>query len=367
MVNRVVEPLPGMDCAFVGGDTRHFDAFRLGPNDWGVVGSSLFDAAAIRDSAARTFLPSAALAALGPDAAAFFARLELDKCGAWITLATAGHPRPIVVRRAGWIDVRGHVHGRDDRVGLGPADALVVFTDALASAANAAGEPFADELLADALLDCAGAPARSLAEHVLQAATAHAGSLRDDAAVLIARVPEEGDRDPLLRLVEATGIAAEDLQLPGYPLGDEQPDLWAQRPDPPREARIRLAPIPASVPRIRELLRRLLRSWRMPDCGEGVVELLATELAANVVMHAQSDMTVIVRYLGRVVRVEVGDGSPEQPQPRRAADDDLGGRGLALVEALSDDWGVLPTRTGKRVWCDVAVSNDTGSGRATDG
>lgn len=367
MVNRVVEPLPGMECALVGSDTRHFDAFRLGPNDWGVLGASPLDAAAIRDSAARTFLPSATVGSLGPGAAAFFARLELDKCGAWITLATAGHPRPIVVRRAGWIDVRGHANGRDDRVGLGPGDAIVVVSESLAAAANAAGERFADELLGEALLDCAGAPAKNLADHVLQAATAHAGSLPDDAAVLLARVPEEGGRDPLLRLVEATGIAAEKLQLPGYPLGDEQPDLWAQPPDPPREARVRLAPTLASVPRIRELLRRLLRSWRMPDAGEGVVELLATELAANAVVHAQSDMTVIVRYLGRVIRVEVGDGSRVQPQPRHAADDDLGGRGLALVAALSDDWGVMPTRTGKRVWCDVAVSNDTGSGRATDG
>jgi hypothetical protein len=79
-------------------------------------------------------------------------------------------------------------------------------------------------------------------------------------------------------------------------------------------------------------------------------------LGANVVNHAGgADMTVIVRYLGPVVRVEVGDGSRELPKPRHAADDALDGRGLALVEALSHDWGVLPTRMGKRVWFEVAV------------
>ncbi|MDQ1437341.1 MAG: hypothetical protein QOK43_970 [Acidimicrobiaceae bacterium] len=384
--------VPGMDAALAGADTGGFDTFRIGPNDWGVLVTDPVglpaDAAATAAAVARravhgyaqaAFLPSASLMRLndvllqtagadeGEFCAAVFARLELDKCGAWITLASAGHPRPIVVRRAGWIDVRGHVglplgllggiDVRDDRVGLGPGDALVLVTDALVYAADSNGELFGDELLVEALLDCAGARAEALAAHVLDAARQFAaGPLRNDAAALVVRVPEEGDRDPILRVVEATGVAAEDLRLPGYPLGDEQPDLWKQPPAPPRQARIRLEPVAASLPRMREVLRRLLRSWRMEEAGDGVIELLATELAANVVKHAGSDMTVIVRYLGPVVRIEVGDGSRELPRPRVADDEDMDGRGLALIEALAQDWGVLPTRTGKRVWCDIAVA-----------
>lgn len=263
------------------------------------------------------------------------ARVELDKCGAWLLVQCETYAPPVVVRRAGWIDVRGHAAG--DRVGLGPGDALVMLTEPAWDRHDADG-------LLESLLDCAGpgTTADTLADR-----------LHDD--VLVVRVPEEDDRDPLERLVEATGVLAEELQLPGYPLGDAQPDLWQRPPDPPREARIRLAPVPASVPRMRDLIRRLLRSWRMPDAGDGVIELLASELANNAVQHARSDMTVIVRYLGPVVRVEVGDGSRELPQPRQAAEDDLDGRGLTLVEALSADWGVLTTRSGKRVWCDVAV------------
>ena len=337
-----------------GSAAGHFNAFRIGANDWGVVGpaTALVD---VRHKAVSTFLPSASL----KGKTGVFARLELDKCGAWMTLAVSGHARPVVVRRAGWIDVRGHANGQDDRVGLGPGDAIVFLTNALADATDAAGERFADDALAETLLDGAGAPAGALADRVLQsAARFDTAGAADTAAVLVARVPEEVGRDPMERVVEATGVPADELQLPGYPLGDKQPDLWSLPPDPPREARIRLAPVAASVSRMRELLRRLLRSWRMPDAGDGVIELLATELAANAVRHAQSDMTVVVRYLGDVIRIEVGDGSRALPVPRQADDDDLDGRGLALVDALAKEWGVLPTRTGKRVWCDVSI--DTG-------
>lgn len=343
-----------------GVDPSTFDSFRLGANAWALLAGAR--EADVRDRAAVSFRPSTVL---DPEAEAVFARLELDKCGAWITLATRNHPRPVVVRRAGWTDVRGHVNGLDDRVGLGPGDAIVLVTPSLFEADDAAGERFGEEGLQEALLDCAGAPADSLADHVLETAADFAQTLDRAAAAFVARVPEEPERDPLDRLVAATGITADQLQLPGYPLGDEQPDLWSHPPDPPREARIRLTPVPASVSRMRGLLERLQTSWRMPDATDGVVELLATELAANAVQHAQSDMTVIVRYLGDVIRVEVGDGSRELPRRRQAAEDDLDGRGLALVDALASDWGVLPTRTGKRVWCDVAI--DTGRQAGGDG
>lgn len=360
------ERLPGMEVAVAGDDPSAFAAFRLGANDWGIVASARdaeADAASVQHRAADSFLPSTVL---DPAAEAVFARLELDKCGAWITLAAVGHPRPIVVRRAGWIDVRGHVNGHDDRVGLGPGDAIVLVTPELVGAEDDGHERFGDECLPEALLDCAGAAAGSLADHILDAAASFsAPSLDARAAAFVARVPEEPGRDPLERVSRATGIPAGELRLPGYPLGDMQPDLWSRPPDPPREARIRLAPVADSVKRMRGLLERLQVSWRMADATDGVVELLATELAANAVKHARSDMTVIVRYLGDVIRVEVGDGSRELPKPRQASDDDLDGRGLALVDALAAQWGVLPTRTGKRVWCDVNI--DTGRSGVTDG
>jgi anti-sigma regulatory factor (Ser/Thr protein kinase) len=163
--------------------------------------------------------------------------------------------------------------------------------------------------------------------------------------------------DPLGRVTRATGVAPEELELPGYPLGDVQPDLWRQPPDPPREARIRLAPEPRSVGVLRQLIGRLLSSWRLDRLVGGDVDLLASEVATNAVLHAATPLTVIVKYLGPVIRVEVGDGSLEVPRQREAGKEDLGGRGMLIVEALARRWGVVLTRTGKRVWFEM----ETGS------
>ena len=388
--------VPGMDVATryrpadrrvdVGGD--FFDVFRLGPNDWGLVVGDVCGKGAraasltaatrytLRAAAAHAFLPSAVLEEVNtsiaadatPDAddrfcAVAFARLELDVCGAWVTLACAGHPRPIVVRRAGWIDLRGQTgppvgmfdraSWTDDRVGLGPGDALVFCTDGITEARDAAGEMFGDEALPALLVGCAGEPVEVIAERLVAAATAFsAGRVHDDIVVMVVRVPDEAKDRPMRRLVEATGLPEERLPLPGYPVGDGSGhgEEWHRRPAPPREARIRLAPEPESIPAARHFLSGLLRSWRMPELVGGELELLTSELATNATRHARSSFTVIVRYDGAAVRVEVGDGSRALPVVRTPAPEDVNGRGMVLVEALADRWGVVPTLEGKRVW-----------------
>ena len=394
--------VPGMELATVyqpaepglqvGGD--FYDVFRLGLNDWGFVvgdvcgkGARAASLAAlarwtVRAAAVHHFHPALVLGDLntvmfaegGPErddhfCSAVFGRVELDTCGAWVTLASAGHPRPIVVRRAGWIDVRGHVgvpagmfeHASviDDRVGLGPGDALVICTDGITEAHQDRGELFGDEALPELLLDHTGDGAEAVAERIVEEARRFAGGrLRDDVAVVVLRVPEDATDRPIERVSRATGVPTGELRLPGYPVGESQPDAWQRRPQPPREAWIRLAPETASLPGLRQLLRRLLSSWRMPELCGGDIELLATEVATNAMVHTDSMVTVIVRYLGPVVRVEVGDGSREVPAPTTPDAEAPHGRGLVLVEALASDWGVAPTRTGKRVWFEVPADAD---------
>ena len=399
--------VPGMDVATryrpadrrvdVGGD--FFDVFRLGPNDWGLVVGDVCGKGAraasltaatrytLRAAAVHSFLPSAVLeevnASLAADAppeaddrfcAVAFARLELDVCGAWVTLTCAGHPRPIVVRRAGWIDVRGQMglpvglfegaSWSDDRVGLGPGDALVLCTDGITEARDAAGEMFGDEALPALLVASAGEPVEVIAERLVEAATAFAGDrVHDDIVVMVVRVPDDAKERPLRRLVEATGLPEEELPLPGYPVGDGHGhgEAWHRRPAPPREARIRLAPDPASVPAARHFLAGLLHSWRMPELAGGELELLTSELATNATRHAGSPFTVIVSYDGRAVRVEVGDGSRALPVVRTPRPDDVSGRGMVLVEALAERWGVVPTLEGKRVWVERPVPPPAGA------
>jgi anti-sigma regulatory factor (Ser/Thr protein kinase) len=81
-----------------------------------------------------------------------------------------------------------------------------------------------------------------------------------------------------------------------------------------------------------------------------VVALLTTELAANSVLHARTPIDVEVTVADHEVRVEVRDRHPGSPRRMRTDPLSTFGRGLTLVEALSDRWGVTPRAGGKGVW-----------------
>jgi anti-sigma regulatory factor (Ser/Thr protein kinase) len=333
--------LPGLDVATVGGGW--IDTARTGDNEWALAVGGDEARPALLAAASEPGPPSAAVAEVGGPVALF--RIELDVCGAWATAAAGGGLRPVAVRRAGWVDLRGHGAGppADDRVGLGPGDALVVLP-----------APTDEDRLLDCLLAAAGQDGRAVA---LAAGVAE---------VAVLYVPDTTADEGVARIEAATGLPKERLTLPGYPLGDLQPDLWHVPPAPPREARLRLRPDAAEIPEVRRVLRRLLASWRLDALlEEGDVELLASETATNAMRHAGTSATVVVRYLGDRVRIEVSDGSRARPQVRSAAVDDLGGRGLSLVESLSSGWGVTPTLGGKRVWFEVPT-RPMPSGPATD-
>jgi len=274
-----------------------------------------------------------------------YAAIELDECGAWVTLSCGGHPRPIVVRRSGWIDVRGQAGSLiglfdvafvdDDRIGLGPGDAIVFFTDGITESRDDTGAMFGEEALPAVLLDHAGASASEIGDAVLEASLAFSGGRRlDDVALLVVRVPDPGE-----------DVGNEVADLPVSPatsgptttpsVGDEYAGLRNQRPSPPREARIQLPVDPRSAAAARRFVAGVLRSWRMLEVLDGDVELLVSELASNAVRHAQSAFTVVLRYDGTCVRVEVGDGSPLLPEVLPPTLDQTSGRGLFLVEAMS--------------------------------
>lgn len=85
------------------------------------------------------------------------------------------------------------------------------------------------------------------------------------------------------------------------------------------------------------------------------VVLLASELAANAVVHTASGdggkFSVVVQVEDKRVRVEVHDGgSAKTPVicPRTTAE--VSGLGLALVELLADRWGYHGGLDGRVVW-----------------
>jgi anti-sigma regulatory factor (Ser/Thr protein kinase) len=78
-------------------------------------------------------------------------------------------------------------------------------------------------------------------------------------------------------------------------------------------------------------------------------ELLATELVTNALKHGRGDVGVRMYLDAICLRIEVRDGSPERPVAGDAALDDEDGRGLLLVNAIADDWGV--SSSGTTIWC----------------
>ncbi|MDI3404587.1 ATP-binding protein [Streptomyces cavernicola] len=109
----------------------------------------------------------------------------------------------------------------------------------------------------------------------------------------------------------------------------------------------------ANVPAARRFVAEVLTGWghmqRLDD-----VRLCVSELVTNALLHAPvADGLILVRLElhGSHVLLDVQDGGVGTPSPRTAQEADDGGRGLLLVEALADTWG-LTTRhgPGKRVW-----------------
>jgi anti-sigma regulatory factor (Ser/Thr protein kinase) len=108
----------------------------------------------------------------------------------------------------------------------------------------------------------------------------------------------------------------------------------------------------------RVFLREALRSWDRDGFG-AVTELLTDELVANVVRHVGEPMTLRATCHPDWIRVEVTDPDPDPPVPHRVGPEAERGRGLQLVDGLSDRWGVEPTGSGKTVWFEINVDTAT--------
>lgn len=146
-----------------------------------------------------------------------------------------------------------------------------------------------------------------------------------------------------------------------------------------------LDPDPVAASEARRFIAETFRQWQLTDDLD-TVALLTSELVTNGVLHARTPLEIGVTSDERGLRVQVHDNDPRPPSPRghRAnllADiDELlarpdtqsvvderqtllavgpagsigAGRGLLLVEALADEWGVELVEDGKAVWFRVS-------------
>ena len=112
--------------------------------------------------------------------------------------------------------------------------------------------------------------------------------------------------------------------------------------------------VPASVARIRRFATDACRT-SAPAVDVDLVALLVSEVATNALVHGRGRVRVRVHPTSGGLRVEVHDDDPTLPARRQATPMDEGGRGIALVDALSSGWGAESTSDGKTVWFEVAA------------
>jgi len=134
-----------------------------------------------------------------------------------------------------------------------------------------------------------------------------------------------------------------------------------------RGCRVRLATGPAAPAEARRRVRDAIRSWQVPVDLDAAL-LLTSELVTNAVRHeagqrAQGVVLAIVCSRGRL-RVDVHDTSCSLPAVAEVPADAETGRGLLLVETLSDEWGFYRTPAGKAVYFTLAF--ETGKAGKAD-
>lgn len=121
---------------------------------------------------------------------------------------------------------------------------------------------------------------------------------------------------------------------------------------------------PEEVAALRRIVRAHLRVWGLPDQTE-VAQACVSELVANVINHVGhgTPTTLAISMRDTYLRVEVHDPDtralPTLLEAKRSRES---GRGLLLVDALSDRWGVQLREDRKVTWCEIATDLSASNG-----
>ncbi len=144
--------------------------------------------------------------------------------------------------------------------------------------------------------------------------------------------------------------------------------LRRREPDGPRSAGRLKQVVPPGDPQAlsdtRSMIRTAAGAWGARDRADEI-ELVADEMITNVLMHTEGSATVILSVLDgteRRLRIEVEDSSSALPRRREAGESGVSGRGLLLVETLTDVWGVEARGGGKCVWSEFVAPKGPGTG-----
>ncbi|WP_346346114.1 SpoIIE family protein phosphatase [Streptomyces sp. SID5789] len=263
--------------------------------------------------------------------------VALDTVDGLAQVALAGHPAPLVRRPDGTVEAldapanvplgvpRIHPYeGREHT--LAPGSVLMMYTNGLVASGSAS-----PEACARGMLDPGGDTAVSHLEDWADRIVAEVSTpqqRRDDAALLLARYEGAGGQEE----PRAAGLHIQRRDLRG-------------------------------VKAARTFVHDQLGSWGLGDMVD-LVELAASEIVTNALVHAGSDVDLRLRVFGDHLRLEVRDSDTNPPIPSSLSRDEEEppeaehGRGMLIVEALADEWASHPNGQGKTVSVDLVIPQD---------
>jgi anti-sigma regulatory factor (Ser/Thr protein kinase) len=116
-----------------------------------------------------------------------------------------------------------------------------------------------------------------------------------------------------------------------------------------------LQPSPESPAAARAFCDSVLAMWGYDGDVEvtDAARTIVSELVTNAVVHARTAVDVSVYRRGERVRIEVTDTCLDPIRPRGCTPDGVAGRGLMLVDGMSEHWGVVELGDGKVVWAEL--------------
>jgi PAS domain S-box-containing protein len=251
---------------------------------------------------------------------------EIDREQGIITLVSAGHPPPIV----------SYVDGPTEQLAVAPGPPMGVDDDTSFSETTVLFDDRAVLVLyTDGLIERRGR------------------SLDDGIDALITRLRDVGR-------IGAEEVADRALEGPGASPPADDTAVLVISLDPGGTGAHRMVsrrlPCNSASPGVaRRFVVDVLVGWGLGQFQE-TVRLLVSELVTNAVRHTATELMVRLMVDGGCLRCEVVDGSPVVPTPSLTVQPDAtSGRGLMLVDLLSERWGVDDHPTGKVVWFELGL------------
>lgn len=125
---------------------------------------------------------------------------------------------------------------------------------------------------------------------------------------------------------------------------------------PSRSAGIEVPAEPTAPGRVRHWMTAQLTAWQVPEAVIGAAVLCTSELTTNALLHAGTEARVEIDLSPERLLVSVADRGT-RGTVHRARTETLSsrGRGLGLIEELSDAWGTDPTVRGSTVWFEMVI------------